>query len=164
MAVWTHKTFFPILMHPQGSHGCQKIRILFLQIKLLSSCAKIAPKRHKLWKLSKLRKKNVEKPCFLRDFRIFFNLGAILAHHTSYGMFSGSWHIFWNPWDPWGSMTSLLTHTVAHFNRPSFRLKTNNQPLKKFLSLAVTWVKVVKNGKILTFKVNFLCQKLSESF
>ena len=62
------------------------------------------------------------------------------------------------------SMTSLLTHTVAHSTRPSFRLKTNNQPLKKFLSLAVSWVKVVKNGKILTFKVNFLCQKLSESF
>ena len=62
------------------------------------------------------------------------------------------------------SMTSLLMHTVAHSTRPSFRLKINNQPLKKFLSLAVSWVKVVKNGKILTFKVNFLCQKLSESF
>ena len=62
------------------------------------------------------------------------------------------------------SMTSLLTHTVAHFTRPSFRPKTNNQPIKKFLSLAVSWVKVVKNGKILTFKVNFLCQKWSESF
>ena len=37
-----------------------------------------------------------------------------------------------------GSMTSLLTHTVAHSTRPSFRLKTNNQPLKKFLSLAVS--------------------------
>ena len=36
------------------------------------------------------------------------------------------------------SMTSLLTHTVAHSTRPSFRLKTNNQPLKKFLSLAVS--------------------------
>ena len=62
------------------------------------------------------------------------------------------------------SMTSLLTHTVAHSTRPSFRPKTNNQPLKKFLSLAVSWVKVVKNCKILTFKFNFLCQKLSESF
>ena len=62
------------------------------------------------------------------------------------------------------SMTSLLTHNVAHSTRHSFRPKTNNQPIKKFLSLAVSWVKVVKNGKILTFKVNFLCQKLSESF
>ena len=36
------------------------------------------------------------------------------------------------------SMTSLLTHTVAHSTRPSFRPKTNNQPLKKFLSLKVS--------------------------
>ena len=36
------------------------------------------------------------------------------------------------------SMTSLLTHTVAHSTRPSFRPKTNNQPIKKFLSLAVS--------------------------
>ena len=35
-------------------------------------------------------------------------------------------------------MTSLLTHTVAHYTRHFFRLKTDNQPLKKFLSLAVT--------------------------
>ena len=28
-------------------------------------------------------------------------------------------------------MTSLLKHTVAHFTKPSFRPKTNNQPLKK---------------------------------
>ena len=33
------------------------------------------------------------------------------------------------------SMTSLLMHTVAHSTRSSFRLKTNNRPLKKFLSL-----------------------------
>ena len=62
------------------------------------------------------------------------------------------------------SMTSLLTHTVAHSTTLSFRPKTNNQPIKKFLSLEVSWVKVVKNGEMLTFKVNFLCQKLSESF
>ena len=30
------------------------------------------------------------------------------------------------------SMTPLLTHTVVHFTRPSFRPKTKNQPLKKF--------------------------------
>ena len=45
------------------------------------------------------------------------------------------------------NMTSLLTHTVAHSNRLSFRPKINNQPIKKFLSLAVSWVKVVKNCK-----------------
>ena len=36
------------------------------------------------------------------------------------------------------SMTSLLTHTVAHSTRPSFMPKANNQPLKKFLSLVVS--------------------------
>ena len=39
----------------------------------------------------------------------------------------------------------LLTHIVAHSTRPSFRPKTNNQPLKKCLSLAISWVKVVNN-------------------
>ena len=33
------------------------------------------------------------------------------------------------------SMTQLLTHSVAHYTKPSSRPKTNNQPLKKFLSL-----------------------------
>ena len=36
------------------------------------------------------------------------------------------------------SMTTLLTHTVAHSTKPSFRPKTNNQPLKKFLSLVLS--------------------------
>ena len=36
------------------------------------------------------------------------------------------------------SMTSLLTHTVAHSTRLSFRPKTTNQLLKKFLSLAIS--------------------------
>ena len=36
------------------------------------------------------------------------------------------------------SMTQLLTHSVAHSTRPSSRPKTNNQPLKKFLSLALS--------------------------
>ena len=36
------------------------------------------------------------------------------------------------------SMTSPLTHIVAHSTRPSFRPKTNNEPLKKFLSLEVS--------------------------
>ena len=34
------------------------------------------------------------------------------------------------------SMTSHLTHDVAHSTRHSFRPKTNDQPFKKFLSLA----------------------------
>ena len=38
----------------------------------------------------------------------------------------------------YASMTTLLTHTVAHSTKPSFRPKTNNQPPKKFLSLALS--------------------------
>ena len=57
-------------------------------------------------------------------------------------------------------MTTLLTHTVAYSTKPSFMPKTNNQPPKKCLSLALSWAKFVKNGKI--FKVNFLCQKISK--
>ena len=53
-------------------------------------------------------------------------------------------------------------HTVPHATIPSYRAKIIDQPLKKFLSLVVSWVKF--DGKILTFKVNFLCLKLSESF
>jgi hypothetical protein len=36
------------------------------------------------------------------------------------------------------SMTQLLTHSVAHTTRPSFRPKTNNQSIKKLLSLTVS--------------------------
>ena len=35
--------------------------------------------------------------------------------------------------------------SVTHSTKPSFRPKTNNQSIKKFLSLAVSCVKVVKN-------------------
>ena len=53
-----------------------------------------------------------KKPCFLRLFWIFFKLGAILAHQTSYCMFSGSWGIFWHPWDPWGRINSGDTRVL----------------------------------------------------
>ena len=43
-------------------------------------------------------------------------------------------------------------------------IKANNQPYKNVLDHAFSWVNIVKDCKILTFKVNFLCQKLSESF
>ena len=68
VAVWTQKPFTPLLTRPQGSQGCQKIRIYFLQIKVLSSCAKIAQKRHKLQKSSKLKKKCQKNPVFLDIF------------------------------------------------------------------------------------------------
>ena len=106
VAVWTQKTFFPLLIRPQGSQGCQKITFFFLQMKVFSFCAKIALKLYKLQKTVKIEEKSSKKPCFHRHFWIFFNLGAILAHQTSYGMFSGSWPIFWHPWDPWGRVNS----------------------------------------------------------
>ena len=76
------------------------------------------------------------------------------------------------------SMTSLLTHTVAHSTRPSFMPKANNQPLKKFVSLSVSWVNFIyseratKFCKILTLLLwpsqniwTFIksCQKLQNS-
>ena len=58
------------------------------------------------------------------------------------------------------SMTQLLMHTIVYiiyFTEPSFMLKANKQPYKKFLGLAFSWVNVVKN-------FNFPRQKLSQSF
>ena len=95
------KKFFPLLTRPQGSMGCQKITF-FSQMKVFSFCAKIASKRHKLQKTIKIEETMSKKPCLHRLFQIFYNLRAILAHQTSTGMFSGSWRIFWHPWDPWG--------------------------------------------------------------
>ena len=65
LAVWTPKTFFPLLTRPQGSQGCQKIRFFCLQMKMFSFCAKIAPRRHKLQKTIKIEEKMSNKPCFL---------------------------------------------------------------------------------------------------
>ena len=90
------------------------------------------------------------------------NLGLQWSFETK--VYLESWTIFATDLLVFISMTTLLMHTVAHSTKPSFMPKTNNQPHKKFLSLALSWAKVVKNGKILTFKVNFLCQKISESF
>ena len=72
----------------------------------------------------KLQKK---KLLFHRNFENWILTGVFTLLHTKF------------------SMTSLLTHNVAHSTGYSFRSKTNKQPLKKFLSLAFTWVKVVKN-------------------
>ena len=60
------------------------------------------------------------------------------------------------------SMNSLLTHTVAHSTRPFFRPKTNNQPLKKFLSLAFSWVKLSKivMSKIIWIFLFFLLKNI----
>ena len=86
--------------------GVSKNQIFFLQMKMFSFCAKIAPRRHKLQKTIKIEEKMSKKPCFLRLFQIFCSLGAILAHQTSTGMLNGSWGIFWHPWDSWGRVNS----------------------------------------------------------
>ena len=52
------------------------------------------------------------------------------------------------------SQFSTLFLLLSDSTRHTFRPITNNQPIRKFLSLAVTWIKVIKNCKILTFKVN----------
>merc|ERR1712051_820895 len=75
LAVWTPQKFFPLLTRPQGSQGCQKITFFFLQMKLFSFCAKIASKRHKLQKPSKLKKKCQKKPVFLDIFEYSANWG-----------------------------------------------------------------------------------------
>ena len=66
-----------------------------------------------------------------RDWKTFKLFIFTLYYYTVYSIYD--------------SMTFLLTHNVAHSTRHSFRPKTNNQPIKKFLSLAFSWVKVVKN-------------------
>ena len=60
--------FKSIWTRPQGSQGCQKITFIFLQMKLFSFCAKIASKRHKVEKPSKLTKKCQKNPVFLDIF------------------------------------------------------------------------------------------------
>ena len=45
----------------------------------------------------------------------------------------------------WPNFWRTVSHSVAHSTKPSSRPKTNNQSIKKILSLAVSWVKVVKN-------------------
>ena len=50
---------------PPGVPGVSKNQNFFLQIKLLSSCAKIDPKRQKLRKSVKIEKKLSKNPVFL---------------------------------------------------------------------------------------------------
>ena len=52
-----------IWTRPQGSQGCQKIRFIFLQIKLLSFCAIIAPDTN--FKKSSRLEKMSKTPVFL---------------------------------------------------------------------------------------------------
>ena len=122
VAVWTQKKIFQLLTRPQGaqgsqgSQGGQKITFFSYKWNCFPFALTLPPKdtnfkNHQSWR------NNVKKPCFLTLFRIFFILRAILAHQTSTGMFSGSWCIFWHPWDPWGRVNSGVNgfwlHTVT---------------------------------------------------
>ena len=69
--------------------------------------------------------------------------GMFLEWWNTTKSLSTTWQQFL--WLLHSSMTTLLTHTVAHSTKPSFMPKANNQPPKKFLSLALSWTKVVKN-------------------
>ena len=85
------KTVHSTIDAPPGVPGVSKNQNVFLQIKLLSSCNKIDPKKAQI---VKIEEKKCQKTLFLRLFQIFFNFGATLVHQTSYGVFSGSWRIF----------------------------------------------------------------------
>ena len=73
---------------PPGVPGVSKKK---WQKKMLSSCAKIALKRHKLQKIVKIEKKMSKNPVFLDFFKYSSTWGQFWAHQTSCGMFSGSW-------------------------------------------------------------------------
>ena len=60
---------------PSGVPGVSKIHIFFSQMKAFSFCAKIACKRHKLQKPSKLKKKCQKTPVFLDFFEYSSNWG-----------------------------------------------------------------------------------------
>ena len=58
----------PLLIRPQGSQGCQKMRQDPLNMQQEVWCAKIAPERHKLRKTIKIGKKCQKTPVFLDFF------------------------------------------------------------------------------------------------
>jgi hypothetical protein len=62
VAVWTQKKFFPLLTRPQGA-GVPRVskHTFFLQMKLFSICAKIAPKKHKFPKTIKIEERISKK-------------------------------------------------------------------------------------------------------
>ena len=101
VAVWTIKKFFPLL-----------IWFFFHKWNCFPFALRLPLKDTNFKKHQNWRGKSQKKPCLLRPFQMFFNLGAILAHQTSTGMFSGSWRIFWHPWDPWGRINSGDTRVL----------------------------------------------------
>ena len=62
------------------------------------------------------------------------------------------------------SMTSLLTHTVAHSTRPSFRPKNNKQPLKKVLKSCGQLSKSCQKLQNSDFQSQFPMSKITRIF
>ena len=62
------------------------------------------------------------------------------------------------------SIFQLLTYTIAHVTKPFFRLKTNNQPTKKFLSLAGHLSKSHQNVQNSDFQCQFSMSKIIQMF
>ena len=102
----TNIRFTPLLTRPQGGQGCQKLWPTKLKSTLVSWSAKIQPNLKKLWKTIKIEQKFSKKPCFLKVFRILFNLGWILALQITKVVFSLVFRIFWHPCHPWGRVNS----------------------------------------------------------
>ena len=85
---------------------------------------------------------NCSRVFFFSTLFIFFSeCGLSLKERRSFAAFASTGNInttILNVSITYFSMTTLLTHTVAHYTKPSFRPKTNNQLIKKFLSLSLS--------------------------
>merc|ERR1712051_7632 len=73
---------------PPGVPGVSKNQIFFLQMKMFSFCAKIAPRRHKLQKTIKIEEKMSNNPWGGRGGDDTLNL---LIHHPSPKFFISSY-------------------------------------------------------------------------
>ena len=110
--VWTLFLFKSIWTRPQGSQGCQKIRFIFLQIKLLSFCANIAPERHKLRKIFKIGKKCQKIPVFIDFFKYSSILGQYQGTKPQMACLVDSGTSFDTPGTPGGIHIDLNKNSV----------------------------------------------------
>ena len=135
VAVWTIKKFFPLLIRPQGSQGCQKIKFFFSKMKLFSLCAKIAPKRYKLQKTIKIEEKMSKKPLFSQ---IFSNILQFWGNLSAPNL---NWHVQW---------------ILAHLLTPLGPLGARQQ--RRYMSFKICFdyfVTVAPSGGFFTFMKMF---------